>query len=139
MKSGIIAKLGLAGIFGVITVALGGWDQLLTAFITFIVIDYITGILAAIYTKQLSSGIGVMGIVKKILLLVLVWMAASLDNLLAPGSPYIRDIVIWFLLSNEFISILENITRMGMKVPPILSRILLQVEEQADKPAGGRA
>jgi toxin secretion/phage lysis holin len=121
----LIALIMTAG-----TVALGGWDNLLYVLLVFISLDYITGLSSAYCRSSLSSQAGLQGILKKVFLLCLVWMATCLDVLIAPGSVWIRTLVIYFMIANEGLSILENISLAGVKVPSIICNVLLQVQKQ---------
>ena len=86
---------------------LGGWDGFLYALLTFVVIDYITGLMCAVLDKKLSSEVGFRGIFKKVLIFSLVAIGHIIDkNVIGDGS-VIRTAVIFFYLSNEGISILE--------------------------------
>ena len=130
-------KIAFAGLMSFMTVALGGWDNLLYVFISFIVLDYVTGILSALYRKKLSSQIGLQGIIKKIFLLCLVWMAVCLDSFIAPESPWIRTVVLYFMIANEGLSIIENISLTGVSIPDFIKKVLLQVQDQASIESGG--
>lgn len=98
---------------------IGGCDILFKTLLVFIVIDYITGILRAIYTKKLSSKIGAKGIIKKVGYIFIVIIASLLDKLLN-NTGNIRNIIIYMFIANEGISILENWTSMGIKIPKII-------------------
>ena len=91
--------------------------------------DYVTGVLVAIYQKKLSSSVGFKGIAKKIIIFILVAVAHVLDaNVMNMGSA-MRTAVIFFYLSNEGISILENVTKMGLPVPQKLKDVMAQIQE----------
>ena len=108
---------------------LGGMDGLLYALIAFVAADYVTGVLVAIYQKKLSSSVGFKGIAKKIIIFILVAVAHVLDaNVMNMGSA-MRTAVIFFYLSNEGISILENVTKMGLPVPQKLKDVMAQIQE----------
>lgn len=108
---------------------LGGMDGLLYALIAFVAADYITGVLVAVYQKKLSSAVGFKGIAKKIIIFILVAVAHVLDaNVMNMGSA-MRTAVIFFYLSNEGISILENVTKMGLPVPQKLKDVMAQIQE----------
>lgn len=110
---------------------LGGIDGLLTALIAFMAVDYISGVSCAIVEHKLSSAIGVKGIFQKILILMLVGVANELDLYIVSGDePLLRTAVIFFYLSNEGISILENSVRLGLPVPDKLKEILLQIKNK---------
>ncbi|BDR76139.1 phage holin family protein [Clostridium tetani] len=98
--------------------------------IAFVVIDYLTGIMASILEQKLSSEVGFRGIFKKILIFVLVGVANIIDSYLISSGNAIRTTVIFFYISNEGISILENATRIGLPVPDKLKNILEQLKEE---------
>ena len=98
---------------------LTGYDTLFKALLIFIVLDYLSGIMRAIYTKKLSSKIGAKGIIKKIGYIVLIVVVEILDILLKDNG-YLRNIIIYMFIANEGISILENWSDMGIKVPDII-------------------
>lgn len=119
---------------GIITLAggwvgwyLGGTDSLLLALVAFAVIDYTTGVFAAAATKQLSSKAGFTGIARKITIFLLVGLANLLDVYLIKEGSALRGATIFFYLSNEGISILENTTRIGLPVPPALAQALRMI------------
>lgn len=124
------------GIIGGIAYILGGFDTILVTLITFMIVDYITGVLKAIRLKQLNSQIGAKGIVKKIGYLVIVVIAVKLDSILGNTS-YIRNLVIFGFISNEGISILENVSVLEVPVPEKIKSVLKQLraehEEKAEK------
>ncbi len=95
---------------------LGGWDIALQLLVTVVVLDYITGILKAIYNKKVNSTISFKGIVKKIGYFILVALAVLLDNITG-GTGAIRTLVIYFFVANEGISIVENWGGMGLPLP----------------------
>ncbi len=98
---------------------LTGYDTLFKALLIFIVLDYLSGIMRAIYTKKLNSKIGAKGIIKKIGYIVLIVVVEILDILLKDNG-YLRNIIIYMFIANEGISILENWSAMGIKVPDII-------------------
>lgn len=120
----------LTAIGGFLSILLGGLDNLIITLLAFIVIDYITGVLSAIYNKVLSSQIGYKGIIKKVTMLLVVAVSVLLQNRV--GIPAIRDIVILFFISNEGISILENVGNTGLKLPPKLKEIMKQLRDKGD-------
>ena len=109
----------------------GGIDALFTALLICIVVDYVTGILAAIYEKKLNSTIGFRGILKKIAILCIVVLAHELEVVVGVGG--IRDLAVGFYIANEGISILENCAKMNVPVARNLSGILEQLKEKLDK------
>lgn len=120
---------GLIG--GAIVSFLGGWDGIAITLVTLIILDYITGVLKAIYNKELSSEIGIKGIIRKVLILIVVGITVLLEQNL--GIPAIREMVIMFFIANEGISLLENIAQMGIKFPKKLKDILLQLREKEEE------
>lgn len=112
---------------------LGGVDGFLYALIAFVVIDYLTGFMAAIVEKKLSSEVGFQGISKKVLIFLLVAVGNIIDqNLIGSGSA-IRTAVIFFYLSNEGISIIENSSRIGLPIPEQLKNVLEQLKDKGGK------
>ena len=126
-----IIKAALATVGGGIAFWLGGLDQLLSALIAAMVLDYLTGILRAIHRKALSSEIGFKGIAKKALTLVVVALSFIIESLTAHALP-LREIVIMFFIANEGISILENAAGTGLPIPARLREVLAQLREKGD-------
>ncbi|MGB4658024.1 MAG: phage holin family protein [Mobilitalea sp.] len=120
----VIAAVG--GFFGYF---LGGLDGFLYALIAFVVIDYLTGIMVAILEKKLSSEVGFRGIFKKVLIFSLVAVAHIVDSQLIQTGSAIRTAVIFFYLSNEGISILENTGKIGLPIPEKLKKALEQLNK----------
>ena len=113
---------------------LGGLDGFMYTLIAFIVIDYIMGFMCAIVDKKLSSEVGFRGIFKKICILFLVGVANMIDvNVIGQGA-VLRTAVIFFYLSNEGVSILENAGRLGLPIPQKLRDVLAQLKDEDDKP-----
>lgn len=106
---------------------LGGVDGFLYALIIFVIIDYITGIMVAFLNREISSEIGARGIFKKILIFILVGIAHIIDSRLIGEGSAIRTAVIFFYLSNEGISIIENASRIGLPIPQKLKDVLAQL------------
>lgn len=108
----------------------GAYDGLLCALVTFVVIDYILGVICAGYNKELSSKIGFKGILRKIVIFSVVALATIIGvNILQVGL-LIRDAVIGFYLFNEGVSILENCNKLGVKIPNVVLDSLLQVKNK---------
>lgn len=103
---------------------LGGADGFLYALIGFVAADYLTGVLAAITEKRLSSAVGFKGIARKILIFTLIGLANLLDVYVLGAGAVLRTATIFFYLSNEGISLLENTTRLGLPVPAQLRETL---------------
>lgn len=121
--------LGIIG--GVIVSFLGGWDGLIITLVTLIILDYTTGVLKAIYSKELSSEIGIKGIIRKVLILIVIGVTVLIQNNL--GIPAIREMVIMFFITNEGISLLENVSQMDIGIPKKLKDTLLQLREKGDE------
>lgn len=116
---------------------LGGLDGFLYALIAFVVIDYLTGVMCAVTDKKLSSEIGAKGIFKKVLIFALVGVGHIVDSHVLGNGGAIRSAVIFFYLSNEGISILENASHVGLPIPEKLKSILEQLHDGDDKKGGG--
>ena len=112
---------------------LGGCDGLLYALIAFVVIDYITGVMCAISDKKLSSEVGFKGICRKVLIFLLVGIANILDAQVIGTGSVLRTAVIFFYLSNEGVSLLENAAHLGLPVPEKMKDILAQLHDRAEK------
>lgn len=126
MFNGISIAFGVIG--GLIVSFLGGWDGLAITLVSFIVLDWITGLLKAIYNKNLSSYTGFKGIIKKVVILIVVGVAVLLETNM--GIPAIREIVMMFFIANEGISLLENVSQMGIPFPDKLKEILIQLRNK---------
>ena len=114
---------------------LGGLDGFLYALIAFVAIDYVTGVLCAIVDKKLSSEIGAKGIFKKVLIFLLVGVAHILDTqILGDNGRVLRTAVVFFYLSNEGVSILENASHIGLPIPEKLKDVLKQLHGRDDEP-----
>lgn len=135
IKNGVLAGLALVGT--VVTNALGGWDIPLQVLICFMVLDYITGIVVAAVFKRsgksdsgaLESRAGFKGLVRKLAVLVLVFVSTLLDRVL--GAAYVRAAVCFFFVANEALSVLENIGLMGVPYPSFLKNMLQVLREQS--------
>lgn len=112
---------------------LGGCDGLLYALIAFVVIDYITGIMCAVADKKLSSAVGFKGICKKVLIFALVGLGHILDTRVIGTGSILRTAVIFFYLSNEGVSLVENAAHLGLPVPKKLKEVLEQLHDRAEK------
>lgn len=109
---------------------LGGVDGFLYALIAFTVIDYITGVMCAISDKNLSSSIGFKGICRKVLIFTLVGIGNIVDVYVLGQGGVLRTAVIFFYLSNEGVSILENSAHLGLPIPEKLKEVLEQLHER---------
>lgn len=110
----------------------GGCDGLLYALLAFVVIDYITGMMCAIADRKLSSEVGFKGICRKVLIFLLVGIANVLDvNVIGTGS-VLRTAVIFFYISNEGVSLLENAAHLGLPVPDKMKAVLEQLHKKGE-------
>ena len=121
----LIKMLGGA-ICTALTALFGGLDAVLAALLIFITLDYITGIIAAIVEGKLSSKVGFLGLLKKIVILMIVVVAHTIGQAL--GISEIRSLVIGFYIANEGLSILENAGRIGVPLPKKLMDVLEQLK-----------
>ena len=115
---------------------LGGYDGLLYALVVFMVADYLTGVMCAINDQKLSSSVGFRGICRKVLILVLVGVANILDVQVIGTGAVLRTAVIFFYLSNEGISLLENAAHLGLPIPEKLKLVLEQIHDKAEEKEG---
>ena len=120
------------GVGGWLGYFLGGCDGLLYALVVFVVVDYITGVMCAINNKTLSRAVGFKGICRKVLIFLLVGIANVLDVQVIGTGSVLRTAVIFFYISNEGISILENAGRVGLPIPKKLIDILHQLNKEDD-------
>ena len=128
-----ICQLVITGIGGWLGYFIGGCDGLLIALVIFAVADYITGVMCAISDKKLSSHVGFKGICRKVIIFMLVGVAHVIDvNVIATGS-VLRTAVIFFYLSNEGVSLLENAGHLGLPIPEKLKIVLEQLHDRSEK------
>lgn len=111
---------------------LGGCDGLLYALLAFVVIDYITGVMCAIVDKKLSSSVGFKGICRKVLIFLLVGIANILDVQVIGTGSVLRTAVIFFYISNEGVSLLENAGHLGLPIPVKIKSVLEQLHDRAE-------
>ena len=112
---------------------LGGCDGLLYALIAFCIIDYLSGVACAISDHNLSSQIGFKGIFKKVLIYLLVGIGHILDTQVIGSGSVLRTAVIFFYLSNEGVSLIENAAHLGLPIPEKLKDVLEQLHDRAEK------
>ncbi|WP_373483820.1 holin family protein [Acetobacterium sp.] len=120
---------------GLLGQLLGGWDGFLLCLSAFVVLDYLTGVLAAAAQQRLSSARGCYGILKKILIFMVVGMGHLLDTALlgGAGAP-LRSAMIFFYLANEGLSILENLAVLGVPIPKRLKQVIAELGEEDPPP-----
>ena len=132
MKNVLLAIISLTG--GIVSGIVGGFDTLFVILCLLMLIDYITGIMKGIYNKNLDSRVGLFGILKKLVIVLIVVVAVCIDKLfILKGVEYefIRDIVIMFYIINEIISIIENVG-VFVPVPKKIKNILEQLKNISD-------
>ena len=112
---------------------LGGCDGLLYALVAFVVIDYITGVMCAIINRELSSAVGFKGIFRKVLIFLLVGIANIIDVQVVGTGAVLRTAVIFFYISNEGVSLLENAGHLGLPIPEKIKTVLEQLHDRAEK------
>jgi len=132
-----LAKSGLAAIATYATLVMGEADRALGILIILMVFDYITGVISAWHNKRLSSEVGLKGIAKKGLMLILVIVGHQVDSMLGTQG-VTRTAVIWFLAANDGLSIVENAAECGVSVP-LLSQALALIKQEAEAKGGGNS
>ena len=125
-------QLAFAAVGGWLGYFLGGCDGLLYALIAFVAIDYITGVMCAISDKTLSSEVGFKGICRKVLIFLLVGIGNIIDVQVLGSPGVLRTAVIFFYLSNEGVSLLENAAHLGLPVPDAIKTVLEQLHDRAN-------
>ena len=125
-------QAAFTGIGGWLGYFLGGCDGLLYALIAFTVIDYISGVMCGIVDGKLSSSIGFKGICRKVIVFMLVGIASILDTRIFQTGSVLRTAVIFFYLSNEGISLLENAAHLGLPIPTVVRKALNQLHDKSE-------
>lgn len=128
----VMVQIVSASLAGYLTSFLGGLDGLIHTLIVFMVIDYIIGVLVAIIEKDICSVVGFRIIAKKLLIFLIVIIAELLDSYFTGAPGILRTTTIYFYLSNEGISIVENSKRLGVKVPPRINKALYLLRSDLD-------
>ena len=109
----------------------GGWTHLLSILLTFVAIDYVSGVAAAAKEGTLRSDVGLWGIAKKVMIFGIVAVAHLIDTALGDGNLF-RDTAIFFYLANELLSMIENAGRLGAPIPPILQKAVEVLRQKGD-------
>lgn len=129
----------VAAVGGAIAGAFGGWSMQLSVLLYFMAADYLTGLVVAWMGKSPktetggpSSKVGFQGILKKMLMVGLVFAAAQVDKAMGSGTFLVRDAAVWFYLANEGLSILENMTFAGVPFPKRIKDLLGHIKEEND-------
>ncbi|MCB2310635.1 phage holin family protein [Clostridium tagluense] len=129
MDRGSLSKTMIAIIGTVLTWLFGAWDIALQILIAFMVLDYATGLIKAYVNKVVSSNVGLKGIARKSLILIVLIVAVLLDRLLNNGTWVFRTLTCYFYIINEGISLLENCAQLGLPIPAKLKDALIQLQE----------
>ena len=124
----IIAALGTG-----ITWLFGTWDTALIVLVSFMALDYLTGVLRAIVNQEVSSDTGLKGIARKTVIFIVLIVAVLLDRLLNTGTWVFRTLICYFYIANEGISLLENCAGLGLPIPDKLKDALVQLKDGEKK------
>ena len=128
-----IFKNILAGVCTVLSFLFGDMEGLMVALIALIILDYISGVIAAAVEKRLSSEVGAKGIAKKIFMLLIVALANIVDINVVGDGHVLKTVTVVFYICNECISLIENAGRIGVPVPKKLLDVLEQLRDKDDK------
>ena len=126
-------QIAITAIGGWLGYFLGGIDGLMIALLIFMALDYITGVMCAIVDKKLSSSVGFKGIFKKVLIFIMVGVGNIIDVQVLGQAGVLRTAVIFFYLSNEGVSMLENAGHLGLPIPAKLKEVLEQLHDRTEK------
>ena len=126
-------QMVFAAVGGWLGYYLGGCDGLLLALVAFSAADYLTGVMCAVSDRKLSSNVGFKGICRKVLIFLLVGIANILDVRVIGTGSVLRTAVIFFYISNEGVSLLENAAHLGLPVPGKIKAVLEQLHDRAEK------
>lgn len=111
----------------------GAWDLALMVLVTFMVLDYLTGLIKGYLAKKLSSNAGLKGIARKSIIFIVLFMAVMLDRLLNSGTWVFRTLVCYFYIANEGLSILENCSAIGLPIPQKIQEALEQLKNMENE------
>ena len=125
-------QFSLAAVGGFLGWFLGGCDGLLYALIAFVTVDYVTGVMCAVVDRKLSSSVGFKGIFRKVLIFVMVGISHILDTQVIGNGSVLRTAVIFFYISNEGVSLLENASHLGLPVPEPVKTVLKQLHDRSE-------
>ena len=131
MKEPFITSIGAMGA-GFVTTLFGGWDRSLEVLLIFIVLDYLSGVAAAIKSKTLKSSVGYEGLIKKAVIFLIVILAAQLDRITGNPAGLFRTATAFFFMANEGLSILENVGELGVKLPGFIKNVLVKLRDDND-------
>ena len=125
-------QFSFAAVGGFLGWFLGGCDGLLYALIAFVTVDYVTGVMCAVVDRKLSSSVGFKGIFRKVLIFVMVGISHILDTQVIGNGSVLRTAVIFFYISNEGVSLLENASYLGLPVPEPVKTDLKQLHDRSE-------
>ena len=125
-------QFSFAAVGGFLGWFLGGCDGLLYALIAFVTVDYVTGVMCAVVDRKLSSSVGFKGIFRKVLIFVMVGISHILDTQVIGNGSVLRTAVIFFYISNEGVSLLENASHLGLPVPEPVKTVLQQLHDRSE-------
>ena len=128
-----IANVLVAIETGIVTTLLGGWDVTLEILIIIMILDYVTGLAKGFKSKTLSSSKGFKGILKKVIIFVVVILAAQIDKIAGNETNLFRNGTVFFFISNDALSILENVGELGIKLPKFLKDAILKLRDSQPK------
>jgi toxin secretion/phage lysis holin len=118
----------IAGIGTAVSAWFGGWDAALNVLIVLVVLDYITGLLGAIKLKKVNSEVMYWGGIRKIIIFAVVALAVLFDRMLGAPDPVLRTLAIYFYVAREGLSVTENLGKLGVPLPPVIVRVLEQLQ-----------
>ena len=132
-----VIQAAFAAVGGWLGYFLGGCDGLLYVLLAFVVLDYITGVMCAVSDKKLSSAVGFKGICRKVLIFSLVGIGNLLDTQVFGETGVLRTAIIFFYLSNEGLSLVENAAYLGLPIPEKFKKVLEQLHDRSEKEEEG--
>ena len=132
-----VIQAAFAAVGGWLGYFLGGCDGLLYALLAFVILDYITGVMCAVSDKKLSSAVGFKGICRKVIIFMLVGIGNLLDTQVFGETGVLRTAIIFFYLSNEGLSLVENAAYLGLPIPEKLKKVLEQLHDRSEKEEEG--
>lgn len=132
MEKGIF-NVGISALATFLTWLFGSWDTAVAVLVTFMSLDYSTGVIKGFVFKNLNSDVGLKGLARKAIILIVLIVAVQLDRLSGNGQWIFRTLVCYFYIANEGISILENCSQLGLPVPKKIKDALVQLKEGGKK------
>lgn len=108
---------------------LGGWDVSIICLVVAIAIDYVSGIMKAFVMRELSSKIGLRGLLKKVGVLMVVMLAVIVDRVTGETG-MVRNLVIYYFVANEGLSIIENLGQTGVPIPSSIKKALRALKKE---------